>query len=220
MVLGRIKVDNNHVLMHLTLNAKIPSGHPSATSQTHLHRSLSSTVNYLKYRQLKMGVAIALTRASRSGSSASSSLLSSMRRLSLGVPASVSQHIPTVRRPTRAFSQAILSSTIRRRLLPQTPTAAIVSQTTIASKTPAAPLGGALLQQQTRGMKVHSSIKRRCEHCKVSRATIGARSDGAQWSTQADKHLVQVVRRKGGKRHQGYRYIICPANPRHKQRQG
>jgi large subunit ribosomal protein L36 len=29
--------------------------------------------------------------------------------------------------------------------------------------------GGGLLQQvQTRGMKVHSSVKKRCEHCKVS----------------------------------------------------
>lgn len=50
-------------------------------------------------------------------------------------------------------------------------------------------------RQQTRGMKVHSSVKKRCEHCKV-------------------------VRRKGGKRHNGYMYIVCPANPRHKQRQG
>ncbi|CAK7242366.1 MAG: hypothetical protein STHCBS139747_003854 [Sporothrix thermara] len=58
---------------------------------------------------------------------------------------------------------------------------------------PALALGHA--RQQTRGMKVHSSVKRRCEHCKV-------------------------VRRKGGKRHRGYMYIICPANPRHKQRQG
>lgn len=31
---------------------------------------------------------------------------------------------------------------------------------------------------------------------------------------------VQVVRRKAGKRHNGYLYIICKANPRHKQRQG
>ncbi|XWW99624.1 hypothetical protein V2A60_007635 [Cordyceps javanica] len=50
-------------------------------------------------------------------------------------------------------------------------------------------------QQQVRGMKVHSSVKKRCEHCKV-------------------------VRRKAGKRHNGYLYIICKANPRHKQRQG
>ncbi|RSM10594.1 hypothetical protein CEP52_003501 [Fusarium oligoseptatum] len=55
-------------------------------------------------------------------------------------------------------------------------------------------LGGGLMQQ-TRGMKVHSSVKKRCEHCKV-------------------------VRRKAGKRHNGYLYIICKANPRHKQRQG
>ncbi|KAF3073664.1 50S ribosomal protein L36 [Trichoderma lentiforme] len=53
-------------------------------------------------------------------------------------------------------------------------------------------VGGTL--QQTRGMKVHSSVKKRCEHCKV-------------------------VRRKAGKRHNGYLYIICKANPRHKQRQ-
>ncbi|EFY87714.1 hypothetical protein J3458_019909 [Metarhizium acridum] len=57
-------------------------------------------------------------------------------------------------------------------------------------------IGGRALQQvqQTRGMKVHSSVKKRCEHCKV-------------------------VRRKAGKRHNGYLYIICKANPRHKQRQ-
>ncbi|GJN70400.1 hypothetical protein PLIIFM63780_003009 [Purpureocillium lilacinum] len=54
-------------------------------------------------------------------------------------------------------------------------------------------VGGGLMQQ-TRGMKVHSSVKKRCEHCKV-------------------------VRRKAGKRHNGYLYIICKANPRHKQRQ-
>ncbi|KAK5992812.1 hypothetical protein PT974_06231 [Cladobotryum mycophilum] len=54
------------------------------------------------------------------------------------------------------------------------------------------PVGGSV--QQTRGMKVHSAVKKRCEHCKV-------------------------VRRKKGKRHVGYLYVICKANPRHKQRQ-
>ncbi|KAH6665343.1 ribosomal protein L36-domain-containing protein [Plectosphaerella plurivora] len=48
--------------------------------------------------------------------------------------------------------------------------------------------------QQTRGMKVHSSVKKRCEHCKI-------------------------VRRKAGKRSNGYLYVICKSNPRHKQRQ-
>ncbi|KLU86639.1 hypothetical protein MAPG_05651 [Magnaporthiopsis poae ATCC 64411] len=52
----------------------------------------------------------------------------------------------------------------------------------------------AAVQQQTRGMKLRSAITKRCEHCKV-------------------------VRRKRGKRHRGWRYVICSANPRHKQRQ-
>ncbi|KAL6863014.1 hypothetical protein ACO1O0_003258 [Amphichorda felina] len=64
-----------------------------------------------------------------------------------------------------------------------------------AATQPSSSLFGNALLQQTRGMKVHSSVKKRCEHCKV-------------------------VRRKGGKRHNGYLYIICKSNPRHKQRQG
>ncbi|KAF2021838.1 hypothetical protein BU24DRAFT_417473 [Aaosphaeria arxii CBS 175.79] len=47
------------------------------------------------------------------------------------------------------------------------------------------------LQQQTRGMKVRSSVKKLCDGCKS-------------------------VRRKKGK----YVYIICSKNPKHKQRQG
>ncbi|KAJ3945511.1 threonine deaminase [Colletotrichum tropicale] len=62
-----------------------------------------------------------------------------------------------------------------------------------AKKSAAAAVAGAVAQQ-TRGMKVHSSVKKRCEHCKI-------------------------VRRKAGKRHNGYLYVICKANPRHKQRQ-
>ncbi|KAF2271129.1 hypothetical protein CC78DRAFT_528056 [Lojkania enalia] len=45
--------------------------------------------------------------------------------------------------------------------------------------------------QQTRGMKVRSSVKKLCDGCKS-------------------------VRRKKGK----YVYIICSKNPKHKQRQG
>ncbi|KAL2258640.1 hypothetical protein VTK26DRAFT_7400 [Humicola hyalothermophila] len=85
---------------------------------------------------------------------------------------------------TRCLSQAILS--------PRTTTMGAVApriqqqqQTGVA----------ALQTLQTRGMKVRSAIKKRCEHCKV-------------------------VRRKANKRHNGYLYIVCPANPRHKQRQG
>ncbi|KFA65511.1 hypothetical protein S40285_03217 [Stachybotrys chlorohalonatus IBT 40285] len=71
--------------------------------------------------------------------------------------------------------------------------AALTSMSNTLTASTSQSIGGVL--QQTRGMKVHSSIKKRCEHCKV-------------------------VRRKAGKRHNGYRYIICSANPRHKQRQG
>ena len=46
-----------------------------------------------------------------------------------------------------------------------------------------------ILRQQTRGMKVRSSVKKLCDGCKS-------------------------VRRKGGK----YVYIICSKNPKHKQR--
>lgn len=49
----------------------------------------------------------------------------------------------------------------------------------------------ALAEQQVRGMKVRSSVKKLCDGCKS-------------------------VRRKGGK----YVYIICSKNPKHKQRQG
>ncbi|KAL1835766.1 hypothetical protein VTJ49DRAFT_6096 [Mycothermus thermophilus] len=75
---------------------------------------------------------------------------------------------------------------------------AVISRTVTQRITAASPAnaGTAALQtQQVRGMKVRSAIKKRCEHCKV-------------------------VRRKANKRGNGYRYVICSANPRHKQRQG
>ncbi|KAK6949115.1 hypothetical protein Daesc_009188 [Daldinia eschscholtzii] len=111
---------------------------------------------------------------------ATSSLISSLRALSLRAT-----RIPATRQvlrdqPTRSISQAVLARSTAAR-----PTMSIVN----AAKAVQA------ITQQTRGMKVHSSVKKRCEHCKV-------------------------VRRKAGKRHRGYLYIICSANPRHKQRQG
>ncbi|KAK3305417.1 ribosomal protein L36-domain-containing protein [Chaetomium strumarium] len=110
--------------------------------------------------------------------SATKSLTSSMRALSLSAQPTI---LPRVQ--TRYFSQTIISPT----------------RTTAALKgaiSPSVQTGVAVFQkQQTRGMKVRSAIKKRCEHCKV-------------------------VRRKANKRHNGYLYVICPANPRHKQRQG
>ncbi|KAI2604316.1 ribosomal protein L36-domain-containing protein [Hypoxylon fragiforme] len=111
---------------------------------------------------------------------ANSSLISSLRALSLRAAPVVRQTLQT-QQSIRTISQAALAPSTTAR-----PTA------TAANPTRAAQV---FAQQQSRGMKVHSSIKKRCEHCKV-------------------------VRRKANKRHGGYRYIICPANPRHKQRQG
>ncbi|KAI1407596.1 50s ribosomal protein l36 [Hypoxylon sp. FL1857] len=110
---------------------------------------------------------------------ASSSLISSLRALSLRTAPTARQVLRT--QPIRNISQTVLAPSTTAR-----PAVATINATRAAQ---------AISQQQTRGMKVHSSVKKRCEHCKV-------------------------VRRKSGKRHRGYLYIICSANPRHKQRQG
>ncbi|KAI1192454.1 hypothetical protein F5X97DRAFT_317331 [Nemania serpens] len=122
----------------------------------------------------------------------SSSLISSLRALSLRANAkpAASRVLPALclrlRQPaTRRISQSSLT--------PRRPT--MTTKPAIPVAIPAAAAAALIQQQQTRGMKVHSSVKKRCEHCKV-------------------------VRRKGSKRHRGYLYIICSANPRHKQRQG
>ncbi|KAK4228131.1 ribosomal protein L36-domain-containing protein [Podospora fimiseda] len=116
---------------------------------------------------------IAATRSATTAPLQSLSLCSAMRSISISKPAAAAIQ-------TRALSAL---STLSR-------------PKTMALQTGAAKTAVAVFQmQQTRGMKVHSSVKKRCEHCKV-------------------------VRRKANKRHRGYLYIICPANPRHKQRQG
>ncbi|KAL2018724.1 hypothetical protein VTK56DRAFT_430 [Thermocarpiscus australiensis] len=121
-----------------------------------------------------------LSQAARSAASATNSLVSSMRLLSL----SPRSNLPSMQ--TRCLSQAVLSPGCA--FAATSPANGVISPRVQASV--AVPQ-----KQQTRGMKVRSAIKKRCEHCKV-------------------------VRRKAGKRHNGYLYVICPANPRHKQRQG
>ncbi|KAK7913962.1 hypothetical protein PG985_011665 [Apiospora marii] len=123
----------------------------------------------------------------RSKTTAAMSLLSSsMRAMTLassrpaGFRATTSA-AAAAKQPMRCLSHAVVRTASRPTVVSATTTAAKALQPTI--------------QQQTRGMKVHSSVKKRCEHCKV-------------------------VRRKANKRHRGYLYIICSANPRHKQRQG
>ncbi|KAI1138303.1 hypothetical protein F5Y05DRAFT_385753 [Hypoxylon sp. FL0543] len=83
---------------------------------------------------------------------ASYSLISSLRALSLRTSPAVRQVLRT--QPSRNISQTVLapSTTIR------------PAATTICAKR----VTQAVSQQQTRGMKVHSSVKKRCEHCKVS----------------------------------------------------
>ncbi|KAI1806337.1 ribosomal protein L36-domain-containing protein [Daldinia bambusicola] len=109
------------------------------------------------------------------------SLISSLRALSIRatrIPAT--GQVLRKHQPARSISQAVLTPSTMAR-----PTTSIITAAKMIQA----------ITQQTRGMKVHSSVKKRCEHCKV-------------------------VRRKSGKRHRGYLYIICSANPRHKQRQG
>jgi large subunit ribosomal protein L36 len=86
----------------------------------------------------------------------------------------------STRTPTSAIARSIHTSTLTQRpALRKSAIADVVSR-----------LGGLRIQsQQTRGMKVRSSVKKLCEGCKS-------------------------VRRKKGK----YVYIICDKNPKHKQR--
>ncbi|CAJ2500154.1 Uu.00g030070.m01.CDS01 [Anthostomella pinea] len=119
-----------------------------------------------------------------------SSLVSSLRALSLRM--TTTRILP--RQTVRCLSQSVLAP--KTALRPTTMTMAVAGADTGAmANNTAAMTKVVVARQQTRGMKVHSSVKRRCEHCKV-------------------------VRRKAGRRHRGYLYIICSANPRHKQRQG
>ncbi|KAK1762106.1 ribosomal protein L36-domain-containing protein [Phialemonium atrogriseum] len=126
--------------------------------------------------------------------SSASVLAASLRAMTLAPrirPAQATAH------QVRHLSWTASPSPASRQLTIRTPMNAVPQTSTAAGAvSEARPCGVvAFQQQQTRGMKVQSSVKRRCEHCKV-------------------------VRRKGNKRHKGYIYIICPANPRHKQRQG
>ena len=99
----------------------------------------------------------ALLQTVRSAASTTKSLVSSMRALSLAVrPTTTFSAVQT-----RCLSQAALSG----------------SRTTLGAGTvaPAVQSGVAVFQkQQARGMKVRSAIKKRCEHCKVSKETSEA----------------------------------------------
>lgn len=90
-------------------------------------------------------------------------------------------HLPTpiLPTPTPAVTMASLFSALSLRamsLAPRraigavfSPLQALATRTTTPMTVAAAggPAAMAGLQQQTRGMKVHSAVKKRCEHCKV-----------------------------------------------------
>ncbi|KAI6086736.1 hypothetical protein F4821DRAFT_124691 [Hypoxylon rubiginosum] len=84
---------------------------------------------------------------------ASSSLISSLRALSLRAAPAARQILRT-QQSTRNISQIVLA-----------PSTAARPTTTLISAKKATQV---ISHQQTRGMKVHSSVKKRCEHCKVS----------------------------------------------------
>ncbi|KAK1999127.1 hypothetical protein LX36DRAFT_655841 [Colletotrichum falcatum] len=114
------------------------------------------------------------------------SLAASLRSLTLTAARATMPRVgatATAATATRALSTAILTKKPAQK-----------SESVLAACGHKAAAVGNAVVQQTRGMKVHSSVKKRCEHCKI-------------------------VRRKAGKRHNGYLYVICKANPRHKQRQ-
>ncbi|KAH0443123.1 ribosomal protein L36 [Colletotrichum camelliae] len=115
-----------------------------------------------------------------------SSLAASFRALSLTTARAAIRPQCCAAAAVTSSARANMSTVIMTRQ-PMAKTEALFAKKSVAA------VAGAVVQQ-TRGMKVHSSVKKRCEHCKI-------------------------VRRKAGKRHNGYLYVICKANPRHKQRQ-
>lgn len=102
---------------------------------------------------MTMALPSALSQTARSAVSATKSLASSMRALSLSA-----RPTTTAALQTRCLSQAALSAPTR---------ATTLNASAVAA--PAVKAGVAVFQtQQVRGMKVRSAIKKRCEHCKVS----------------------------------------------------
>lgn len=49
---------------------------------------------------------------------------------------------------------------------------------------------------------------------------FSAAGEGRCLEGTVEANAIQSVRRKGGKKGKGHVYIICPLNPKHKQRQG
>ena len=99
--------------------------------------------------------------------SAAAAILASMRALSL--------------RTTVASSKPVMRSAFRTRTVTRSISFATAATRTVARPSIAARTAHTVecVKSQKRGMKVHSSIRKRCEHCKVSLYCSAGDSVGA-----------------------------------------
>ncbi len=122
-----------------------------------------------RVRQLQSAQLDKMASLANKGPSAAKSVTASMRALSLATSSpslrpAVRPSLPT--QQARCLSQALLASPAGR---PSISPLNYANTRTEISAEAGLKTGAAILQkQQTRGMKVHSSVKKRCEHCKVS----------------------------------------------------
>ena len=144
-------------------------------------------------------------------SGATRTLTSSIRTLSLALAASATQIRRAVpakqQQQIRSLSQAILPTRSHR-----CTNSCDCSRPTLATAR-SGPTGGlsgeskGFQGQQTRGMKVHSSIKKRCEHCKVGTRSLSLWGSQVSWADRfkfARASLIIVVLRSSvGKRTSG-----------------
>lgn len=130
-------------------------GHDSAgevsNSRTRRRRALPTIPSF------KMASNISIARCLRDSPSISR-LASSLRALYLSSSASrptIATRVSIRPHPDVPQARTLFSSMAPNRAL------------SVVARPVARPLAIVALQQQIRGMKVHSSIKKRCEHCKV-----------------------------------------------------
>lgn len=139
-----------------------------APSQTVQHRSYPGPrlepFSQYKIEQLNtMRTSILLSRLARQGRTPSV-LSSAFQRLSIA-PSTTTVLAPP-QQARRHLSQSLLSPLPHPRQT-ETTTSAIAHSACTHSKSSVTGVKAAVALQQTRGMKVQSSVKKRCEHCKV-----------------------------------------------------
>ncbi len=147
----------------VNLEHSIPADPRSRRRRTATPRTTSPSRPLLPAHTHNMASLPILSQTVRTAASATKSLATSMRALSLAArPAA----LPAIQ--TRCLSQAALAT----------------SKTALSAGAvaPAVQSGVAVFQKvQTRGMKVRSAIKKRCEHCKVRRMRSGEPGYFGRW---------------------------------------